>query len=85
MTVEARNQNSEMVFSVTDQGRGIPREEHEAVFDRMYRLEQRLAHDPGGMGLGLALCKALVEGHGGRIWVQSQVGKGSKFSFTLPQ
>ena len=85
VTVEARNQNSEMVFSVTDQGRGIPREEHEAVFDRMYRLEQRLAHDPGGMGLGLALCKALVEGHGGRIWVQSQVGKGSKFSFTLPQ
>ena len=85
VTVEARKQNSEMVFSVTDQGRGIPREEHEAVFDRMYRLEQRLAHDPGGMGLGLALCKALVEGHGGRIWVQSQVGKGSKFSFTLPQ
>jgi len=84
VTVEARKQNSEMVFSVTDQGMGIPREEHDKVFDRMYRLEQRLAHDPGGMGLGLALCKALVEVHSGRIWVESKVGKGSKFSFTLP-
>jgi signal transduction histidine kinase len=50
----------------------------------MYRIEQRLAKDPGGLGLGLALCKALVEAHGGRIWLESEVEKGSIFFFTLP-
>jgi len=82
--VEAWRKDKELVVSVADQGIGIPAEEFDKVFDRMYRIEQRLSQDPGGMGLGLALCKALVEGHGGRIWVESEVGRGSTFSFSLP-
>ena len=74
----------ELDISVTDQGMGISAEDLERVFDRMYRLERRLSTDPGGMGLGLALCKALVEAHSGRIWVESKVDKGSTFHFTLP-
>jgi PAS domain S-box-containing protein len=82
--VEAWRDGTNVVVSVIDQGIGIPAEEFDKVFDRMYRIEQRLSQDPGGMGLGLALCKALVEGHGGRIWVESKVGKGSTFYFSLP-
>ena len=85
VTVEARSQDSELVISVADQGIGIPRENLGKVFDRMFNLEHRLAQDPGGLGLGLALCKALVEAHGGRIWVESELGKGSVFYFALPQ
>ncbi len=70
--------------SVTDSGIGIASEELSLVFDRMYRIRQRLSEDPGGMGLGLSLCKALVEAHGGTIWMSSERGKGSICTFTLP-
>jgi len=85
VTIEARSQDSELVISVADQGKGIPWENLGKVFDRMFNLEHRLAQEPGGLGLGLALCKALVEAHGGRIWVESKLGKGSVFRFALPQ
>jgi len=85
VTVEAKSQDSELVISVADQGKGIPRENVEKIFDRMFNLEHRLAQDPGGLGLGLALCKALVEAHGGRIWVESELGKGSVFHLALPR
>jgi PAS domain S-box-containing protein len=74
----------ELEISVTDQGIGIPAEDLERVFDRMYRIEQRLTPGVKGTGLGLAICKGLVEAHGGRIWVESELGKGSTFCFTLP-
>ncbi len=70
--------------SVADQGIGIPAEDLERVFDRMYRIEQRLSPEVGGVGLGLAICKGLVQEHGGRIWVESEPGKGSTFYFSLP-
>ena len=82
--VSARRARQKLLISVADQGMGIYAEDLERVFDKMYRIEQRLSTDPGGMGLGLALCKALVEAHSGRIWVESEVGKGSTFYFTLP-
>jgi signal transduction histidine kinase len=85
VTIEARSQDSELVISVADQGNGIPRENLGNMFDRMFNLEHRLAQEPGGLGLGLALCKALVEAHGGRIWVESELGKGSVFRLALPQ
>jgi PAS domain S-box-containing protein len=74
----------ELLISVADQGRGIPEAEYQKIFERMYRIEQRLKNDPGGLGLGLSLCKALVEAHGGRIWVESVMNKGSTFYFTIP-
>lgn len=72
------------VCYVSDQGIGIPPEEQEAIFRRFYRVDNRLARETQGSGLGLFLTRAIVEAHGGRIWVESQVGKGSRFVFTLP-
>ncbi len=88
IVVSAQQVGHQLLIGVTDQGLGIPVDEVERVFDRMYRLEQRLNPGEGGiapgLGLGLALCRGLVEAHGGRIWMVSTEGKGSKCSFTLP-
>ncbi len=84
ITLRTEVRPEEIVVSVTDHGRGIPAAEITKIFDRFYRIEERLQKDPGGLGLGLALCKALVEAHSGKIWVESEVGKGSTFYFTLP-
>jgi signal transduction histidine kinase len=70
-------------FSVADSGKGIKSENLERIFERLYQ-EQNAASSRQGLGLGLAICKELVERHGGRIWVKSEPGKGSVFSFTLP-
>ena len=75
---------TELIVSTADQGIGIPAEDLSRVFDRMYRVEQRLTAGIRGAGLSLAICKGLVEAHGGRIWVESEQGKGSNFHFTLP-
>jgi len=84
VVVSAQRVRHELLISVADQGIGIPAEDLEMVFDRMYRIEQRLTPQVGGIGLGLAICKGLVEAHGGHIWVESKLGKGSTFYFTLP-
>jgi len=84
ITVVAKPTGRQLLISVADRGVGIPAGDVERVFDRMYRIEQRLTPEVSGMGLGLAICKGLVEAHGGRIWMVSEEGKGSKFSFTLP-
>lgn len=72
------------VCYVSDQGIGIPPEEQEAIFQRFYRVDNRLRRETQGSGLGLYLVRAIVEAHGGQIWVESQLGKGSRFVFTLP-
>ena len=82
--LEAKRVNSDVVVSVTDQGIGISSQHIDKVFDRFYRLESGLARRRGGTGLGLSICKGIVEDHGGKIWVTSKLGKGSKFSFSLP-
>jgi len=84
VVVSAERDGQELVISVTDQGIGIPAKDLERVFARMYRIEQRLTPGVGGVGLGLAICKGLVEAHSGRIWVESKRRKGSTFFFTLP-
>jgi signal transduction histidine kinase len=71
-------------FSVTDTGKGINPQNLELIFDRLYQ-EQNAVSNHQGLGLGLAICKELVEQHGGRIWAESKLGKGSAFRFTLPQ
>jgi NtrC-family two-component system sensor histidine kinase KinB len=67
---------------VIDNGPGIPASEHERIFDKFTRLNNR--EKAKGMGLGLAYCRLAVQGHGGKIWVESEPGAGAKFSFTLP-
>jgi PAS domain S-box-containing protein len=73
---------NEMLFTVSDTGSGIPPEYRQRIFDRFVRLES--PEGVGGVGLGLAFCKLAVEAHAGRIWVESEVGQGSQFKFTLP-
>lgn len=69
---------------VADQGIGIPLGEQKHIFQRFYRVRSDLSHTTQGAGLGLYLCQAIVEAHGGRIWVESAPGKGAIFAFTLP-
>ncbi|MBA3856701.1 MAG: hypothetical protein C0507_07290 [Cyanobacteria bacterium PR.3.49] len=73
------------VFSVIDHGPGIPANQQEAIFQRYKQLNQPKKLKRRGFGLGLAICKALVEAHKGRIWLESEEGKGSTFSFAIPQ
>ncbi|MCX7855336.1 MAG: ATP-binding protein [Anaerolineae bacterium] len=68
-------------FAVSDTGPGIPLEYQERIFDRFARLPNEKTR---GTGIGLAFCKLVVEAHGGRIWVESQPGKGATFKFTVP-
>ncbi len=74
----------EVLFSVRDQGRGVPADRLEAIFERFQQVDSSDAREKGGTGLGLPICRSIVEQHGGRIWVESTPGAGSTFSFTLP-
>ena len=71
-------------IGVADRGIGIQPEDLNRVFDRFYQVDNASTRKVGGSGLGLSICKAIVEAHKGRIWVESQVGTGSSFYFTLP-
>jgi signal transduction histidine kinase len=81
--VRAAHANGTAEISVTDTGIGIAPEDHEAVFEE-FRQVGKAEKKAEGTGLGLALCRKFVELHGGRIWVKSQLGAGSTFTFTLP-
>ena len=70
--------------SVIDTGPGMERDALDAVFERFYRLDPSRARATGGAGLGLTIAKQLVEAHGGRIWAESEPGRGSTFLFELP-
>ncbi len=85
---EAREQGSTgtplLLVSVADTGPGIPAEDLPHVFDRFYRADKSRSRAGGGSGLGLTIARYIVEAHGGRIWAQSQVGEGTRITFTLP-
>jgi signal transduction histidine kinase len=70
--------------SVTDTGEGIPEDERDKIFEKFYQVEKRRLGRKAGTGLGLPLCKKVVEAHGGAIWVESTPGQGSRFAFTIP-
>jgi signal transduction histidine kinase len=73
-----------VVVSVTDTGVGIAPEDHARVFEQFGQAGDTLTDKPRGTGLGLAICREIVEHHGGRLWLESGVGQGARFSFTLP-
>jgi two-component system phosphate regulon sensor histidine kinase PhoR len=82
--VSAAADNGEVEFTVTDTGIGIPQADQPRIFERFYRVDVARSREVGGTGLGLAIAKHLVETHGGRLWVESEVGRGSQFHFTVP-
>lgn len=83
IVVTANNNSQEVQIEITDTGIGISEEDKPHIFDTSYRADHARARDSGGAGLGLAIAKAIVEAHGGRIWVESKEGAGSTFGFTL--
>ncbi len=77
--------DSEVVFTVADDGRGIPEDKLEAIFERFEQVDSSDARQQGGTGLGLAISRGIVERHGGRIWAESEVGVGTTVLFSLPR
>ncbi len=84
VTVAARARDGEIAVSVTDSGIGIATADHQKIFEKFKQVGDTLTDKPRGTGLGLPICKEIVEHHGGRIWVESELGKGSTFSFAIP-
>jgi signal transduction histidine kinase len=77
-------QNGECLIEVVDEGLGIPNSERERIFEKFYRLDPEQRRGVGGSGLGLYICRELVERMNGRIEVESEPGKGSRFTVALP-
>ena len=84
ITIRGKREDESVLFSVSDQGIGIPKEHQNKVFDRFHRVDNRDTREAGGTGIGLFLVKHLVDAHHGDIWIDSEVGKGSTFTFRLP-
>jgi len=84
IVLSAESQNDDVLFTVSDTGIGIPQADQPRIFERFYRVDVARSREAGGTGLGLSIAKHLVEAQGGRIWVESEVGAGSKFHFVVP-
>jgi len=82
--VSAETGEDEVILTVSDTGIGIPKADQPRIFERFYRVDVARSREAGGTGLGLAIAKHLVEVHGGRLWVESEVGQGSQFHFSMP-
>jgi two-component system, OmpR family, phosphate regulon sensor histidine kinase PhoR len=84
ITLSAEAGEEEVILTVSDTGIGIPQADQPRIFERFYRVDVARSREAGGTGLGLAIAKHLVEVHGGRLWVDSEVGQGSQFHFSVP-
>jgi len=82
--VSALCSDGRVVVTVADTGIGIPQVEQERIFERFYRVDAARSREAGGTGLGLSIARHIMEAHGGRLWVESAVGEGSRFHFSLP-
>ncbi|HEY9653725.1 MAG TPA: PAS domain S-box protein, partial [Coleofasciculaceae cyanobacterium] len=85
VTLRVEDQADRVLFQVKDQGRGIPADKLDTIFGRFQQVDASDSRQKGGTGLGLAICKSIVQQHGGKIWVESVVGEGSSFYFTVPK
>ncbi|HXW17007.1 MAG TPA: ATP-binding protein, partial [Candidatus Acidoferrales bacterium] len=84
VNLTAALRDHEAVITVADTGIGIPLADQERIFERFYRVDAARSREVGGTGLGLSIAKHIVEAHGGRLWVESTVGQGSQFHFSVP-
>jgi signal transduction histidine kinase len=84
ITITIEEDSGYMKVSVSDDGLGIPAKDLPRIFDRFFQVEEHLTRRSGGMGLGLSVSRSMVELHGGRIWAESELGKGTTISFLLP-
>jgi len=85
ITIEAKQNYSETLINVIDKGIGIPSESLPYIFDRFYRVDESRTKSTGGTGLGLSIAKQIIEAHGGKIFVESELGKGTNVTFTIPK
>jgi two-component system phosphate regulon sensor histidine kinase PhoR len=84
VTVSARVEGDALAVAVRDEGIGIPSADIERVFERFYKVDKARRHGLGGTGLGLSIARHIIAGHGGRLWVDSEEGRGSTFTFSVP-
>ncbi len=83
--MSVKDSQIETVVSVKDNGKGIPQNAIDKIFKKFYQVDTSSTRETGGSGLGLSICKGIIDAHGGRIWVESEINKGSVFSFVLPK
>ena len=83
--IRVQDAGDEVQVEVADTGEGIPAQDQPRLFERTYRVDPSRSRSSGGAGLGLSIARGIVEAHGGRLWVESELGRGSVFSFTLPK
>jgi signal transduction histidine kinase len=82
--VTTETQDAQVLVQVKDEGRGIPDDMLESIFERFQQVDASDSREKGGTGLGLVISRSIVQQHGGRIWAESILGRGSTFSFTIP-
>jgi signal transduction histidine kinase len=84
ITCRVKNINNEITISIIDTGMGILEVDKESIFEKFKQISDTYPHNQRGTGLGLAICKQIVLHHGGRIWAESELGKGSNLTFAIP-
>jgi signal transduction histidine kinase len=83
--IKSQDKNSDVLFSIIDNGIGIPKDKLKNLFTKFYQVDSSITRKHGGSGLGLAICKGIIEGLGGKIWIESEEGKGTNIYFTIPK